>query len=200
MTIVEGYEMTGKTTRVQEYQKYGKKCMTNTTKSFGFKDPNPGEYGYISSWELTYPQSWIIGASIFRLGAIGFDLSGLVLDRGILSTIVYHKMKSGGRLDYLNNYISDIIEYSKTKNLEIELMVHKSKDSALKIFNAAKKGRNFKDSYDDKYFDNYWTNYVIYTALMADEARSLVARAKSQGGNIVFKEVKIEYKDNKEAE
>lgn len=199
MTIVEGYEMTGKTTRIRNYVKEGKLCLLNATKSFGFRDPNDEEL-FINSWELTYPQSWIIGASILKLGALGYNFDDLVLDRGIISSLVYHKMKKNSNVRYLENYIKDIIKYSESNEVTIEIMKHESMESAYEIFKKAKAERKFTDSYDDKDFDDYWVNYITYTALMEDEANRLARCASENGGYIKIVEVKIGSKDNKESE
>lgn len=199
MTIVEGYEMTGKTTRISNYVKEGKLCLLNATKSFGLRDPNDEEL-YINSWELTYPQSWIIGASIFKLGALGYNFDDLVLDRGIISSLVYHKMRKNSNVTYLENYIKDIIKYSESNEVIIEIMKHESMESAYEIFKKAKAERKFTDSYDDKDFDDYWVNYITYTALMEDEANRLARCASENGGYIKIIEVKIGSKDNKKSE
>lgn len=180
LTIIEGYEMTGKTTLVKDL--IGKIAWTDIAKGFGITTPE-GTHG------VGYTGSWIIGATVAHLGAMGVDVSNVVLDRGILSSIIYGEMKDKFRdISHLTRYLEDLNKIG----CEIVICTHKNKESARKIFEKSKKERqDLKDAYDDDNFDSYWFNYSDFIARVK-KSMSIFDNYK----NIKLSQHTIEYKDD----
>lgn len=151
LRIIEGYEMTGKSTMIRELQSMIPKliCWTDIAKGFGITS-SKGDYG------VGYTGSWIVGATVAHLGSLGVDVSNVILDRGIVSSMVYGRLKDNFDGEHLERYLDDLNDIGA----EIVYLYHKDLDSARKIFESAQKDRKGEvDEYDPKNFDDYWTEY-----------------------------------------
>lgn len=151
LRIIEGYEMTGKSTLIRKLKEKNKDliCWSDISKGFGINS-SKGTHG------VGYTGSWIIGATVAHLGALGVDVSKVILDRGILSSMVYGKLMDGFDGSHLERYLEDLNKIGA----EIVYVSHSNQDSAKILFESAMRDRNGQvDEYDPTNFEDYWIEY-----------------------------------------
>lgn len=151
LRIIEGYEMTGKSTLIRKLKEKSKDliCWSDIAKSFGINS-SKGSHG------VGYTGSWIIGATVAHLGALGVDISKVILDRGILSSMVYGKLMDGFDGSHLERYLEDLDKIGA----EIVYVSHSNKETAKLFFDNAQRDRNGQvDEYDPTNFEDYWEEY-----------------------------------------
>lgn len=190
LTIVEGYEMTGKSTLVRDIEYTGLINSENEiskwsdiAKGFGITTPE-GTHG------VGYTGSWIIGATVAHLGALGVDVSGVVLDRGILSSIIYGGMKDDFKeFSHLKRYLQDL----NYIGCNIIVCQHKDKKSAEYVFNKSRIEREgLEDAYDDRTFDEYWKNYTEFCRRVKEAVELL---KDYQNIHITYHELQIDIEE-----
>lgn len=177
ITIIEGFDITGKTTYIKSMK--DKLIFSQYKEKFGATSTK-GMYG------IGYNNLWIIGALLSHLGVNKMlTEKEIVLDRGILSTLVYGKFQKGYKAsNYIETYIQDI----KDSNSKIIYFYHETKETAMYLFNKSRKERLNSDEYDNfSDFKNYWDQYTIFHT----EFKLQIKRLQKEGVDIEMKKVKV---------
>lgn len=181
--IVEGFEMVGKTTFMNQLKG---QSLAGLKDHLGITSME-GEYG------VGYTNYWIVGAMIARLCSQGIIKGDVVQDRGILSTIAYGKLqdKNFKATGYLDKYFKDL----EKAGCIIYYLLHADKDTARHYYNAALKRKDndgVYDKFDD--FNEYWNK----SKEMYDTFNEIILDVKKHYPKIQFKFIITKYDANLE--
>ena len=152
-TIVEGFDKVGKTTFIQG-GKGGKGTKLNKlSNQFGHTSME-GQYG------IGYPQSWVIGAAMIHLVRQANIQEDIVVDRGILSSLVYGEIQENFMgYEYI---MTKLLDDMKAINAKVIYLRHADKGSAnLKYQASLSRDIDANDEYDHfEGFEAYWDKYL----------------------------------------
>lgn len=154
MIIIEGFKRVGKDTYLNKKREQG--AIIINYDDFGFKDKEHG---------CGQESAWIVGATLSKLPLN----DEIYLNRGILSTMYYHKGAAEIYEYIYDHYIQDMIN----NRVKICYMKHKDRSVAHRKF-MGRKNESRDDIHDNFYdFEDYWKKYKAYDLAMMRYIKAL---------------------------
>lgn len=155
MIIIEGFKMVGKST------------LINSLDSSKYILPRCGVYDFLgmrdSRYGLSYSDAWVICGvlSLYKLD------KQIIVDRGVLSTLIYNKEKE-------EVVLNEIVPLLESSNSEVWVLSHKSKHHAEMKFNKRKEENRGIDPHSDFIdFEDYWSKYLEYQKKQDEQIKKL---------------------------
>ena len=153
--FVEGFDCTGKSTFIESF------CALN-----GFELWEPKYHTDYPNSVLPYNHRYALGIALIDLVEDGITIEDpIIVNRGIISGLVYNKLYSQG---ISNMNTEEFLDYSISKYSDPALIHtiyinHKSKENAQKLYESSRKRNN--ESYDDfESFESYMEEYSRFNS------------------------------------